>query len=81
MELGGKSAAIVDSDADLDKAVQSIFWGCMYNMGQNCVACTRVYVHEAIASAFKEKLRTFAREQVKIGDPFEETTNFGPLNN
>lgn len=33
VELGGKSAAIVDQDADLDKAVAGIFWGCMYNMG------------------------------------------------
>ena len=48
IELGGKSAVIVDHDADLNKAVHDIFWGCMYNMGQNCVAASRVYVHDKI---------------------------------
>jgi acyl-CoA reductase-like NAD-dependent aldehyde dehydrogenase len=33
VELGGKSCSVVAKDADLDKAVEAIFWGCMYNMG------------------------------------------------
>ena len=68
-------------DADLDKAVEDIFWGCMYNMGQNCVASTRVLVDKQIYPQFVSKITEYCAKNVKIGDPFDATTNFGPLNN
>ena len=46
LELGGKSAAIVYEDADLDAFQNDIRWGIFYNAGQICSAMSRVLVHE-----------------------------------
>jgi acyl-CoA reductase-like NAD-dependent aldehyde dehydrogenase len=56
LELGGKDAAIVRADADLDRAASGIAWGAFTNAGQNCAAIERVYVHEAVAKPFLDKL-------------------------
>ncbi len=56
LELGGKDAAIVRADADLDRAAAGIAWGAFTNAGQNCAAIERVYVHESVAAPFLEKL-------------------------
>jgi acyl-CoA reductase-like NAD-dependent aldehyde dehydrogenase len=52
LELGGKDAAIVLRDADLERAANGIVWGAMMNAGQNCGAVERVYVERAVAEAF-----------------------------
>ncbi len=52
LELGGKDAAIVLRDADLERAANGIVWGAMMNAGQNCGAVERVYVEQAVADAF-----------------------------
>ena len=44
LELGGKSPAIILDDANLEEAIEGAFNGTMYNHGQNCSACTRVFV-------------------------------------
>lgn len=56
LELGGKDAAVVLADADLDRAVNGIVWGGMFNSGQACVAVERVYVEAAVYDAFLAKL-------------------------
>ncbi len=56
LELGGKDAAIVLEDADLDRAANGIVWGAFSNAGQNCAAVERVFVHEKVAQAFTEKV-------------------------
>jgi acyl-CoA reductase-like NAD-dependent aldehyde dehydrogenase len=56
LELGGKDAAIVLADAEMDRAVNGIVWGALGNAGQNCAAIERVYVVEEIAKAFTEKV-------------------------
>lgn len=48
LELGGKSPVIVCPDADLDKAVNVAWNAIMYNMGQCCIAGSRLFVHESI---------------------------------
>ena len=48
LELGGKSAMIICKDADLDEAAQACHIGLFINMGQCCVACSRIYIHEDI---------------------------------
>ena len=48
LELGGKDAAIVLADADLDRAANGIVWGAMMNAGQNCGAVERVYADKTI---------------------------------
>ncbi|HZA20695.1 MAG TPA: aldehyde dehydrogenase family protein [Actinomycetota bacterium] len=56
MELGGKDAAIVCSDADLDLAASGILWGSFVNAGQTCCAIERVYVVDSVADEFKALL-------------------------
>ena len=48
LELGGKSPAIILEDANLEEAIEGAFNGTMYNHGQNCSACTRVFVQRNI---------------------------------
>jgi acyl-CoA reductase-like NAD-dependent aldehyde dehydrogenase len=52
LELGGKDAAIVLEDADLERAAHGIVWGAMMNAGQNCASVERVYVDRRVADAF-----------------------------
>lgn len=57
LELGGKDPAIVCADADLDRAVNGITWGGLFNAGQVCVSVERVYVEAPVYQEFVEKLR------------------------
>ncbi|MBS2012442.1 MAG: aldehyde dehydrogenase family protein [Deltaproteobacteria bacterium] len=72
LELGGKDAAIVLADADLDRAAQGIVWGAMMNAGQNCGAVERVYVDAKIAQELTDKVVAVAKS-LRIGD------DVGPL--
>jgi len=56
LELGGKDAAIVLSDADLDRTALGIAQWSMFNSGQDCSSIERVYVEASVADAFVEKL-------------------------
>ena len=55
MELGGKDAAIVCSDADLDKASSGLVWASFFNAGQTCASVERVYVVDSVADEFKSR--------------------------
>lgn len=57
LELGGKSPALVDADADIDVAARRIAWGKFLNAGQTCVAPDYVLVHEKVASRLVDALR------------------------
>ena len=77
-ELGGKSAHIILEDADLEAAVREGVQSCFRNTGQSCNAPTRMLVprskmEQAIGAARQ------AAEATKVGDPFTEGTNVGPL--
>jgi acyl-CoA reductase-like NAD-dependent aldehyde dehydrogenase len=54
-ELGGKDPGYVRADADLDKAVDTLMDGAMFNSGQCCCGIERIYVHRACTTAFVEK--------------------------
>jgi acyl-CoA reductase-like NAD-dependent aldehyde dehydrogenase len=56
LELGGKSPAIIEADADLDIAARRIAWGKWINAGQTCIAPDYLLVHESIQSPFLEAL-------------------------
>lgn len=56
LELGGKDAAIVREDANLDRAIPGIVWGAFTNAGQVCASIERVYVARSIAQPFSERL-------------------------
>lgn len=78
LELGGKSPAIILKDADLSEAIEGAFTGTMYNHGQNCSACTRIYVHRDIYDDVIAGLKTCAAN-VKLGPSMDANTTMGPL--
>jgi succinate-semialdehyde dehydrogenase/glutarate-semialdehyde dehydrogenase len=80
LELGGDGPFIILADADIDRAVAGAINGCFYYSGQVCTSAERLLVHEDIYDEFLEKFRTAARK-LKIGNPFDESTQMGPLCN
>jgi acyl-CoA reductase-like NAD-dependent aldehyde dehydrogenase len=76
-ELGGKNAAIVLGDADLDLAAAGIAEGAFGSTGQRCTATSRAIVVEAVADAFLDRL--IARAAcLRVGDGTREETDLGP---
>lgn len=81
LELGGKAPVIVFDDADLDAAAEGIAVAGLFNAGQDCTAATRLLVHESVYDAFLAKLVGWIEANAKTGDPKDEATLFGPVNN
>jgi len=73
LELGGKSPMIICKDADLDQAVTACHIGLFINMGQCCVASSRIFVHEDIHDAFVAKVVAMAKRLRSQGDTTSET--------
>jgi benzaldehyde dehydrogenase (NAD) len=78
LELGGNSALIVLSDADLDRAVSAGAWGSFFHQGQICMASSRHLVHESIADSYIERLAA-AAEKLTVGDPAQQHVDLGPI--
>jgi succinate-semialdehyde dehydrogenase/glutarate-semialdehyde dehydrogenase len=78
LELGGSDPFIVMSSADLEEAASTAVKARVQNNGQSCIAAKRFIVDQRIADDF-EKLFVKKMEALKIGDPFDETTELGPL--
>ncbi len=78
LELGGNAGVIVHSDADLDLAAQRIAFGGYYQAGQSCISVQRVLVASEVYDDFAARL-TKQVEQLKVGDPMDETVDVGPV--
>jgi alpha-ketoglutaric semialdehyde dehydrogenase len=76
-ELGGKNAAIVLGDADLDLACAGIVDGAFGSTGQRCTATSRTIVVESVADKLLDKIITRSRSLV-VGPGVEESTDVGP---
>ncbi|MFJ5034250.1 aldehyde dehydrogenase [Streptomyces sp. NPDC088560] len=78
LELGGKSAAIILPDADIEKAVAGVKFGSLLNNGESCIAQTRILAprsrYEEVVAALKELV-----ESLKVGDPGAPDTFIGPM--
>ncbi len=78
LELGGKSAAIILDDYDVDQAAKSLVDSLCMLAGQNCAALTRIIVsrerHDALAAALKAQC-----ESIKIGNAYDPATQMGSL--
>jgi 1-pyrroline-5-carboxylate dehydrogenase len=79
-EMGGKDSIVVDSDVDLDAAVEGVFVSAFGFQGQKCSACSRAIVVEKVYDQFLEKIRARA-EKVKIGPTDDPTVYLGPVIN
>ncbi len=80
LELGGNDAALVLSDADVQKVAAPIFWNAFANNGQTCTAIKRLYVPEQLSGQLIEALVGIATS-ARVGDGMDEETELGPINN
>jgi len=78
LELGGSDPFIVMPSANLDEAVAVGVKARVINNGQSCIAAKRFIVHEQIADQF-ERAFVSHMESLKLGDPFNEKIDVGPL--
>ena len=78
LELGGKSAAVILPDADIEKAVAGLRFASLLNNGESCIAQTRILAprdrYEEVVSALKELV-----ESLRVGDPGDPDTFIGPM--
>jgi aminomuconate-semialdehyde/2-hydroxymuconate-6-semialdehyde dehydrogenase len=77
-ELGGKSAAIVMADADMDRAIAGTIDGIFRNQGEVCLAGSRLFVQRPVYEEFCARY-VAAAEALVVGDPREASTQVGPL--
>jgi len=78
LELGGKSPVIVFADAVLEQVIPGAARACFFLQGQNCMAGTRLYVHEKIHDQVVEGVAGIART-MQLGHGLDPASQFGPL--
>ena len=81
LELGGNGPIVVLDDADLELAAEATVTACFLCAGQSCTAGERLLVHRDVRDEFAARLARLVTERVVLGDPFDERTTMGPLNN
>ncbi len=81
LEMGGNGPLVVMDDADLDAAVAATLTACFLNAGQSCTAGERILVHEDVREEYLHLLTAAIDKQIRIGDPFDDATTLGPVNN
>jgi len=77
-EMGGKDAIVVDSDADLDKAVDGVLASAFGYQGQKCSACSRAIVDAKVYDTFLEKLAAKVRN-IRVGPADDPANYMGPV--
>ncbi|MEZ5196654.1 MAG: aldehyde dehydrogenase family protein [Bacteroidales bacterium] len=78
MELGSNSPVIVWKDANVDYAVESCVSGAFWAAGQNCIGVQRIYIHDDVYEAFKERIVAMTLKY-RIGNKLLEETDMGPM--
>jgi acyl-CoA reductase-like NAD-dependent aldehyde dehydrogenase len=81
LELGGNGPMVVLDDADVSAAAEASIAAAFLCAGQSCTAGELFLVHEAVHDEFVERLRDAVVQNVRLGDPFDEQTTMGPINN
>lgn len=77
-EMGGKNAAIVLADADLDLAAEQVLFGAFRSSGQKCTATSRLIVADEVADELLARL-TARLNAWRVGDPSDPSVHMGPL--
>ncbi len=81
LEMGGNGPLVVMDGANVDAAVDATLTACYLCAGQSCTAGERILVHRAVRDEFVEKLARRVTERILLGDPFDDATTMGPVNN
>jgi succinate-semialdehyde dehydrogenase/glutarate-semialdehyde dehydrogenase len=77
LEMGGSSPAIVFADADIDNAIDQLYWARFLNAGQVCTAIKRLFVERSVYDEVVNKLKG-KLQSIKVGNPLENS-DIGPL--
>ncbi|WP_077325088.1 L-glutamate gamma-semialdehyde dehydrogenase [Virgibacillus siamensis] len=80
-EMGGKDTIIVDKDADLDLAADSIVNSAFGFSGQKCSACSRAVIHKDVYDEVLEKSIALTKELITVGNPAEQNVYMGAVVN
>jgi phenylacetaldehyde dehydrogenase len=78
LELGGKSPVVVFDDANLEQVIPAAANACFFLQGQNCMAGTRLFVHEKIHDRVVSGVAQIATS-LKLGHGLDPASTFGPL--
>ncbi|GBF42271.1 gamma-aminobutyraldehyde dehydrogenase [Leptospira ellinghausenii] len=78
LELGGKAPLVVFDDVDVNLFAQKAAFGATCNSGQDCTAATRIIVPKTLQKKITDAV-VDAMKSVKVGDPFNDKTEMGPL--
>jgi len=78
LELGGKDAAVVAADADLETTARGLVWGAFMNTGQTCASIERAYIVEPLFEPLVRRIVQLTGE-IEVGDPLAPGTDLGPM--
>ncbi len=78
LELGGNAAVVIDSDADLDFAIQRCVAGGFVYAGQTCISVQRIFVAEKVYDRFLSVFVPLVQD-LRMGNPLDEATQVGPM--
>jgi len=78
LEMGGKNAAIVMDDADLDLATDALIWSAFGTSGQRCTACSRIITQRGVRKELTDRLVARAKS-LRLGDGLDPKTEVGPV--
>jgi acyl-CoA reductase-like NAD-dependent aldehyde dehydrogenase len=81
LEMGGNGPLVVMGDADIEAAVEATLTACYLCAGQSCTAGERILVQRDVHDQYVERLARAVTERILLGDPFDDATTMGPLNN
>jgi acyl-CoA reductase-like NAD-dependent aldehyde dehydrogenase len=81
LEMGGNGPLVVMEDADLEAAAEAARVGAFLGSGQSCSAAERILVHETVRPDFVALLAGEVEREVRLGDPLDDATTMGPVNN
>jgi acyl-CoA reductase-like NAD-dependent aldehyde dehydrogenase len=81
LELGGNGPMVVLEDADVEAAAEASLAASFLCAGQSCTAGERFLVHESVHDEFVEALQRAIDREIRLGDPLDDETTMGPLNN
>jgi succinate-semialdehyde dehydrogenase/glutarate-semialdehyde dehydrogenase len=79
--MGGNGPLVILEDADLDRALEATLVASFLNAGQSCTAGERFLVHRDVKDEYLSRLSAAVTQRVRLGDPFDDATTMGPVNN